>query len=77
MSLVAEVSPIPLTEQAHLVLMFASSACKLLVQLEFLPFPCKSKPSLEGKGKNGFTAVFNDFLSHRSDTYFLINIQPH
>lgn len=70
-------SPIPLTEQAHLMLMFANSACKLLVQLELLPFPRKSKPSLEGKGKNGFIAVFNDFLSCRSDIYFLINIQSH
>lgn len=74
LSLVVEMSPFPLTEQALLMLMFANSACKLLVRLETVPFPSKLKLSLERKGKNGFTAVFNPFLSHRSDTYFLINI---
>lgn len=75
MSLVVEMSLFPLIEQARLILMFANSVWKLLVQLEIIPFTSKSKPSLERKGKNGFTAVFNAFLSHGSDTCFLINIQ--
>lgn len=33
------------------------------------------KPLLERRGKNCFAAGFNVFLSHRSDTWFLINIQ--
>lgn len=75
MSFVVEMSPFPLTEQVRLMLMFANSAYKILVQLEIVPFPTKSKASLDRKGKNGFTAVFNASLSHRSDTYFLTNIQ--
>lgn len=51
MSLVAEMLPFPVIEQAHLMLMFANSACKLLAQLEIVPLPGKSKPSLERKGK--------------------------
>lgn len=70
-----ETSPSLLIEQAYLMLRFACSACKLLVQLEITPFPSMSKPHLERRGKNGFTAGFNVFLSHRSDTWFLINIQ--
>lgn len=75
MFFVVEMSPFPLIEQVHLMLMFANSAYKILVQLEIVPFPSKSKASLDRKGKNGFTAVFNASLSHRSDTYLLTNIQ--
>lgn len=68
MSLVVDMSPSLLIEQAHLMLRFTSSACKLLVQLEIAPFPSLSKPLLERRGKKGFTDGFNAFLSHRSDT---------
>lgn len=68
MSLVVEMSPSLLVEQAHLRLRLTSSTCKLLVQLEITPFPSLSKPFLERRGKDGFVAGFNVFLSHRSDT---------
>lgn len=69
MSLVVEgVSLSLLIQQSHLRLRFTSPACKLLVQLEITPFPSLSKPLSERRGKNGFAAGFNVFLSHRSDT---------
>lgn len=56
-SLILDKMP-PLVEEAHPMLMFASSAFKPLEQLELASLPRKSKPFLKGRSKNGCTAVF-------------------